>query len=62
MKFKEISDLTVDELNKKERELKEKMFQAKMKNSLGQLASPIEIRALRRDMARLKTALSQKLA
>lgn len=62
MKFKEINDLTVDELNKKERELREKLFQAKMKNSLGQLGSPIEIRALRRDRARIKTALSQKLA
>ena len=62
MKFKEMESLTVEELRNRERELQEKLFEAGMKNSLGQLGSPIEIRKFRRDVARLKTALSQKLS
>lgn len=62
MKFEEIKDLTVEELRKKEREAIGEMFQARMKNSLGQLGNPISIRALRRDIAKLKTAQNQKLA
>ena len=62
MKYNDVKDLTVDELRKKERELRTELFNGKMKNSLGQLASPISIRAARRNIARLKTAQSQKLA
>lgn len=62
MKYNDVKDLTVDELRKKERELRGELFNSKMKNSLGQLASPISIRAARRNVARLKTAQSQKLA
>ncbi len=62
MKYQEVKDLTVDELRKKERELRGELFQATMKNALGQLGSPISIRATRRNIAKLKTAQSQKLA
>ena len=62
MKFKEIKDMTVEELKKKEREFRDELFQSKMKNSLGQLGSPIEIRDARRNVAKVKTALKQKLA
>lgn len=62
MKFKDIKDLTKDELFKKERELKDELFQAEMKNALGQLSSPISIRKTRRDIARVKTALTSKQA
>lgn len=62
MKYNDVKDLTVDELNKKKQSLKKDLFDAKMKNSLGQMGSPITIRALRRDVARIQTALSQKLA
>ena len=62
MKFKEVKDMTVDELKKKERELRKELFESKMKNNLGQLGNPIQIKAVRRGIARLKTALNQKLA
>lgn len=61
MKFKQIKDLTVNELNKKLRELREESFGLKMKNSLGQVNNPLEIRAKRREIARVMTAISQKL-
>ena len=62
MKFEEVSGLSVDELRKKLRELREQVFELGMKNKLGQVGNPIQIRYLRRDVARVKTALSQKLA
>jgi large subunit ribosomal protein L29 len=62
MKFAEISDLSKPELLKKKKALTATLFQAKMKNKLGQLANPIEIRDLRRDVARTNTALADKKA
>ncbi len=62
MKFAEIKDLTVEELRKRYKALREEMFEMKMKHSLGQLSDPSSIRAKRRDVARIKTAVNSKLA
>lgn len=62
MKFSEIKDMTVAELKKKRATLSEELFQARIKNSIGQLASPIVIRNLRRDIAKINTAIVQKVA
>ncbi len=61
MKFNQVKDLTVNELSKKLRELKDESFSLKMKNSLGQVNNPLEIRTKRREIARIMTAISQKL-
>lgn len=61
MKYQEIKDLNTSELKKKITSLKQDMFDAKMKNTIGQLANPLEIRSMRRDLARLKTVLTQKV-
>jgi large subunit ribosomal protein L29 len=61
MKFAEIKDLTGAELRKRVVQLREELFGARMKHSLGQLGNPIEIRDKRKDLARLKTALHMKL-
>lgn len=61
MKFTEIKDLTTDELVKRKAKVAEELFVSKMKHSLGQLGNPLEIRAMRRDVARLNTALASKL-
>jgi large subunit ribosomal protein L29 len=62
MLFSEIKDLTVDELRKRSRQLREELFELKMKHSLGQVSSPIQIRHKRRDLARVLTAMNSKLA
>jgi large subunit ribosomal protein L29 len=62
MKFSEIKDLTVEELRKRSQHLSEELFQVKMKHSLGQVSSPIEIRKVRRDLARVNTAMNAKLS
>ena len=61
MKFDEIKDLTSDELRKKQTQLRDELFEAQMKHSLGQVGNPIEIRDRRRDLARVLTALNMKL-
>lgn len=62
MKFTEIKDLSVVELKKKRAGLADELFQAKIKNSIGQLSNPLEIRKLRKDIARLNTAIIRKVA
>jgi large subunit ribosomal protein L29 len=61
MKFEEVKELTSTELRKRMVQLREELFEARMKHSLGQLGNPIEIRDKRKDLARLKTALQTKL-
>jgi large subunit ribosomal protein L29 len=61
MKFAEIKDQTVNELNKKIKTIKGELFELRMKNSLGQVNNPLKIRGLRRDVARVLTAINQKL-
>lgn len=62
MKFVEIKDLSVSELKTKRSTLSEELFQARIKNSIGQLSNPIEIRNLRRDIAKINTAIVKKVA
>ena len=60
MKYADISGLSVKDMNKKTLEARTTMFEARMKNSLGQLTNPMTIREARRDIARLKTAATAK--
>lgn len=61
MKFAEINELTSAELRKRTTQLRAELFEARMKHTLGQLGSPLDIRHKRKDLARLKTALQMKL-
>ncbi len=62
MKFSEIENKSVTDLIKQKNELSSKLFDIKMKNTLGQLASPVQIRNMRRDIARINTVLVRKAA
>lgn len=57
MKFADIEKKSVKELVKQKQDLTAQLFEMKMKNSLGQQANPIQIRAARRNIARLNTAI-----
>lgn len=61
MKYTEIKDMSVAELKKKRSALSEQLFEIKMKNSIGQLSNPLTIRQLRRDIARINTAIVGKI-
>lgn len=62
MKFSDVRDLTVEELRKREKAVRTELFELKMKHSLGQVSNPLQVRSLRRDVSRIKTALTAKLA
>jgi large subunit ribosomal protein L29 len=61
MKYKDVKDLSVEELKKKKSVVTDEIFMARMKNTLGQLGNPMEIRQMRRDLARLNTAITLKV-
>lgn len=62
MKFAEVKDLSVAEMKKKKAAWSDELFQARIKNSIGQLANPLEIRHLRRNIAKINTAIVTKVA
>ena len=59
MNFEDIKNLTSIDLHKKIREIRENLFKAKMQQAMGQMKNPISIRHMRRDIAKLKTALAK---
>lgn len=62
VKFSDIENKSALELIKQKNELSTKLFDMKMKNSLGQLSSPHQVRNVRRNIARINTALVRKAA
>ena len=60
MKANEIRNLSVEELNKKLDELKKDLFMLRMQHATTHLDNPVKISNVRRDIARVKTVLSEK--
>ena len=60
MKTKEIRDLSVKELAIRKRELKEEAFHLRLQQQSGQLEKPSQLRALRREAARIETVIAEK--
>jgi large subunit ribosomal protein L29 len=59
---KEISSLGPKELSAKVRELEDHIFQLRMQSKTGQLASTAMMKLARKEMARVKTAITAKTA
>ena len=60
MKANEIRNLSVEELDKKLADLKKDLFMLRMQHATNHLDNPTKISAVRRDIARVKTVLSEK--
>ena len=60
MKAKELTDRTVTDLQQLETELSRTLWKARMDNFTNQLDDTGKIRRTRRDLARVKTALTQR--
>lgn len=60
MKFAEIQNLSDVEIYRKVRELKKQLVLLKMKNAVGQLADTSQFRKIKKDVARLLTAIYQR--
>jgi len=59
MKIKDLRELSPEELRHRETELVDQLFKLRFQKSLGQLDSPMKIKTLKRDSARIKTLLNQ---
>ncbi len=60
MKVAEFRDLQVDELRQREKDMDDQLFRLRIQKSMGQLEAAHKLKALRRDLARVKTVLGEK--
>ena len=60
MKFKEIQEMSVDELLTRKRDLRQESLHLRLQQQSGQLEQPSRMRLLRRDVARVETVLTQR--
>ena len=58
--IKEIRGLSVEDLNKKLGELKKDLFMLRMQHAPNQLDHPMQIAAVKKDIARIKTIIREK--
>ena len=56
----ELRDLSVDDLQARAKELEDQLFRMRIQQSLGQLDVPLKLRFTRRDLARVKTVITEK--
>ena len=59
MKASELRTLSEPELQAKSRELRDELFNARVKRATGQLENTAKLRQLRRDVARVETLLTR---
>ena len=60
MKTSELREMSLEELAKKENELREERFRLKFKHGIRQLENPAILSSLRKDIARIKTIIVEK--
>ena len=60
MKISEIKALSVKELNAKLKELTTELFNLRFSNASRNLANPVSIRNVKKDIARVKTVIREK--
>lgn len=60
MKFKEIREMSSEELTTKKRDLRQESLHLRLQQQSGQLEQPSRLRLLRRQVAQLETVLSQR--
>ena len=62
MKAHELRDQSLKELESIEREKAEELMQLKIKLSMRQMDNPLQVRELRREVAVIKTVITEKRA
>jgi len=56
----ELREMTIDELREKERELRKELFNLRFQKATGEIQNPMRIRAVRKDIARILTIITEK--
>ena len=59
LKVEKIRDMNEEEILTKVKDLTEELFNLRFRNSMRQLQNPVSIREKRRDIARLRTILTE---
>jgi large subunit ribosomal protein L29 len=62
MKITEIRPLSIQELKEKSGALEEELFNLRFQDKMGQLSNPVRLRIVRRDIARMKTIIAEKMS
>ena len=60
MKVTEMRDKSVDELQIREKELSEQLFKLRFQRATGRIENPMKIREVKREIARIKTLLTER--
>jgi large subunit ribosomal protein L29 len=61
MKSVELRELTLDELKLREEDLVEELTRNRIQLSIKRLDNPLQVRNTKRDLARVKTVIKEKL-
>lgn len=62
MKAKEIRSMTPEELGERLKELKGELFNLRFQHAINQLDNPLRIAAVKKDIARVMTIITEKNA
>ena len=60
MKARELRELSEEELQSQEEELKDQLFKLKFQHAIGQLENAMKLKNIKKDIARIKTILREK--
>ncbi len=60
MKASELRDMTIDELRKKDQELRKELFNLRFQHATHQLENTARLRLVRREIARVNTIIKEK--
>ena len=60
MKAKNFKEMTNEELNAKLKSLKQELFNLRFSNATGQLTNPMQLKEKKKDIARVKTILTER--
>ncbi len=60
MKISELRDLGVEELQRKEQDLRKELFNLRFQQATGEIENPMRIRAIRKDISKTLTLITEK--
>ena len=60
MKTSQLREITIEELDKKEQDLRKELFNLRFRQATGEIENPMRIRTIRKDIARILTIITEK--
>lgn len=60
MKTSDLRDVAVADLLQKEKDLRKELFHLRFQQATGEIENPMRIRAIRKDIARILTLITEK--